>query len=178
MTLAPFAASAPTIEITSAAWYALYTKPHAERQVSQALQARGHETYLPMMPVWRARRRRMEDEPLFACYSFVHLDLDEIGISEVAWLPGVRSVVSFGGEPTPMPEGIIEHIRRRVRQMTGTPQNVMRPGDRVRITEGPFKDLEAVFEDHLTGFERAQVLVQVMGRLTRCAVDTNQLERF
>ncbi|MFN8496871.1 MAG: transcription termination/antitermination NusG family protein [Anaerolineae bacterium] len=163
---------------TKCAWYALYTKPHAERQVSEALAARGHESYLPLMPVWRARRRRMEEEPLFACYSFVHLDLDEVGISQVTWLPGLRTVVSFGGEPTPLPQDMIEHIRRRVRQMTGTPQNVLRSGDRVRITAGPLKDLEAVFEGHLSGFERAQILVEVMGRFTRCDVNTEILERF
>ncbi|MFN8485848.1 MAG: transcription termination/antitermination NusG family protein [Anaerolineae bacterium] len=165
-------------QITRSAWYALYTKPHAERQVSQALAARGHETYLPMMPVWRARRRRMEEEPLFACYSFVHLDLDEVALSQVNWLPGLRNVVSLGGEPTPLPTDVIEHIQKRVRQMTGTPQNVLRAGDRVRITDGLLKDLEAVFEGHLSGFERAQILVEVMGRFTRCDVNTESLERF
>ncbi len=33
------------------AWYALYTKPHCERQVASALEAKGMETYFPAIPV-------------------------------------------------------------------------------------------------------------------------------
>lgn len=160
------------------AWYALYTKPHAERQVSQALEVRGMETYLPMMPVWRARRRRMEEEPVFACYSFVRADLSKIGMSDLSWLPGLRSVVNFDGEPTPLPDHVVDYIRQHVQSLSGAPQNVLQRGDRVRIIEGPLAELSAVFEGHLSGYERAQVLVQVLGRLTRCDIKTSSLEKY
>ncbi len=159
-------------------WYALYTKPRAERQISQALQVHEIETYLPTVEVWRARRRRVEKEPLFACYLFARIDLERVGRSAVAWTPGLRYMVGGeAGEPTPVPDEIINYIRQGVTKMTVQgPAIRFQPGDLVQITEGPFKDLDGIFEQHLSGYERAQVLVQVLGRLTRYDVPVEWLK--
>jgi transcriptional antiterminator RfaH len=160
-------------------WYALYTKPRAEYQVSEALQARNIETYLPTIPVWRARRRRLEEDPLFACYLFARLDLQQTGFSTVAWTPGLRYVVgSSEGKPTPVPETVVTYIRHREAEVEGHSPTGLQSGDRIRITEGPFAELDGVFEQHLSGYERAQVLVKVLGRLTRYDVPTEWLRRL
>jgi transcriptional antiterminator RfaH len=160
-------------------WYALYTKPHVERQVNQVLESRGLETFLPTIPVWRARRRRFEAEPLFACYLFARLDLEQLGLSAVAWTPGLRRLV--GGEteaPTPVPEEVINYIRRRIEGVTAQDGLVVfKSGEPVDITAGPFKDLEAIFDSHLSGAERAQVLIKVLGRLTRYEVPLEWLKK-
>ena len=158
-------------------WYALYTKPRAEYQVSEALQARNIETYLPTIQVWRVRRRRMEEDPLFACYLFARLDLQQIGLSTVAWTPGLRYVIGSEGTPNPVPEAVVTYIRRRVAETEGYSPTGLHPGDRIRITEGPFAELDGVFEQHLSGYERAQVLVEVLGRLTRYEVPTEWLKQ-
>ena len=157
-------------------WYALYTKPRAEYQVRDTLQARDIETYLPTITVWRARRRRMEEEPLFTCYLFARFDLEETGLSTVAWLPGLRHVVGSAEAPTPVPEQLIAYLRQREQEMAGHSPTGLQPGDRVRIIEGPFADLNAVFDQHLSGFRRAQVLVEVLGRLTRYELPTEWLK--
>ncbi|HWH76680.1 MAG TPA: hypothetical protein VNT76_04890, partial [Candidatus Binatus sp.] len=41
------------------------------------------------------------------------------------------------------------------------------PGDIVRINEGPFSGLEAVFDQKLKGSERVAVLLEILGRQTR-----------
>jgi transcriptional antiterminator RfaH len=160
-------------------WYALYTKPRAEYQVSEALQTHEIETYLPTVEVWRARRRRVEEEPLFTCYLFARIDLEHLGHSTVAWTPGLRYMVGGeAGAPLPVPDEVITYMRQRVNQMDNQgPLGQFQTGNPVCIIEGPFKDLDAIFEQHLSGYERAQVLVQVLGRLTRCDVPTEWLKQ-
>ena len=159
-------------------WYTFYTKPRAESQVVEALEARKFETYLPTVKVWRARRRRVEEEPLFSCYLFARLDLKKVGPSAVAWTPGLRHIVGAkGGRPTVVPDKIIAYIQQRIAGMEPHRPGVqIKPGDPARITAGPLKDLDAVFEQHLSNTERAQVLVRVLGRLTRYNVSLDWLE--
>lgn len=157
-------------------WYALYTKPHAERQVADALEQRGIHSYVPTILRWRARRRQLEREPLFACYSFAQIDFHQVSMNTISWLPGLRAIVNSEGKPLPISEKIMTYIHDRVDEFNGERPGVLQSGDRVRITEGPFKDLEAVFDTHLSGYERAQVLVRVLGRLTRCELTTHWLE--
>lgn len=164
-----------TVEPT---WYALHTKPHAERQVSTALTARGFETYLPTVRVWRARRRQVEEEAFFACYSFVRVSLAEVGLSAITWVPGLRSVVSSEGRPLPVSPAVIQAIQRHLNHAPVQGSRRIEPGDSVTITEGPMRDLEGVFQGHLSSMERAQVLINVLGRLTRVEVRESWLRRL
>lgn len=153
---------------SQAEWYTLYTKPFAEQQVSEALRVRGFEVFLPTLTVWRARRRQYEREPLFPCYCFVRLDWDHVGLSNVNWLPGLRWIVQTEGQPIPIPEDIIYHLRDRSHEANGTATRRFTPGEQVRVLEGPYQDLDAVFVEPLSGQERAAILIQTLGRLIRC----------
>lgn len=157
-------------------WYALHTKPHAERQVSAALDVRGIQTYLPLVAVWRARRRRVEDQPLFPCYTFAWVDFTSVATSALTWLPGMRQVVNCDGIPIPVPDKVIRYIRSQTSPVAGEEPGRFRRGDMVRIIDGPLKDLKAVFEQPLSGYERAQVLVSVLGRLSQCELPVDWLE--
>lgn len=159
-------------------WYALFTKPRAETQVQQVLQNRDIEIYLPTLQVWRVRRQQLETEPLFPGYLFARVCLKTVGISEIAWTPGLRHIVgAAGGDPPPVPDAVISYIKQRVALLNPQrPGANLRRGETVIITTGPLKDLAAVFEQHLSGAERAQVLVRVLGRLTRYNVPLDWLK--
>ncbi|MCW5879379.1 MAG: hypothetical protein KIS91_00315 [Anaerolineae bacterium] len=171
-------AVAPTHSVDTPTWYALHTKPHAEQQVTTALQARGFETYLPTIPVWRARRRQTEAEPFFECYSFVRVALSVVGLSAITWVPGLRAVVSSEGHPIPIAPSVIDTIQRHLGHLPPTGPRRLEPGDRVEITTGPLQDLEGIFQGHLSSVERAQVLVNVLGRMTRVEIRENWLRRI
>jgi len=158
-------------------WYALYTKPHKERHVSSFLQSRGFETYLPTIQVRKNGTRKTE--PFFSCYLFVRLNPDA-GLSSVRWTPGLRRIVSFGDEPPVVPDHAISLIQRRVAEMGELDYSGSRfqPGDRLRITGGPLRDFEAVFDRALSCQDRAMVLVDLLGRLTRCEVDVSCLGKL
>jgi len=159
-------------------WYALYTKPHAERQVAGALHERGLEVFLPT--VRKHYRRRWQAGPLFPCYLFTRVDLEQVGYSAVAWTPGLRRIVAFDDRPAMVPEEAIEMIRQRLVEIEGQgglPTHGFKPGDEVRLKDGPLQGLHAIFEGPMGPAERVRVLIEFLGQANRAEVPAADLER-
>lgn len=163
-------------------WYAVHTKLHKEHMVQYLLQSRGIETYLPLLRATDKRRRagRLE-KPFFTCYLFARMDLARVPLSSVNWAPGVARVVSFGGQPAVVPDKVIHWLQERLASMDGRGFYrglPLRPGDRLRVTKGPLRDMEAIFDQRLSSAERVRVFIEILGRLTACQIDLNCLERI
>jgi len=159
-------------------WYALYTKPHKEFQVEGLLQAQGIETYLPTVRRKVRRRDRPRSKVYFPCYLFARIDFDTTPRSSIAWLPGMRHIVMSGEQPAVVADEIVDLIRSRLDGVEEIAYGSLRQGDRVRITSGPLRDLEAVFDRPLSAADRVRVLLDVMGRLTPVELDGRQLVRL
>jgi transcriptional antiterminator RfaH len=156
-------------------WYAFYTKPHKEDHVSSFLQEKGLETYLPTVQV--RRNGKSKTVPFFSCYLFVRMDPAD-ALPGVRWTPGLRRIVGFGDKPAVVPDEAVSLIRRRVTEMGEVDYaSRFRSGDRVAIKNGPLKYHEAVFDRTLSSRDRALVMVDWLGRLTRCEVDVGCLEK-
>jgi transcriptional antiterminator RfaH len=152
-------------------WYTLYTKPMMEQHVGEMLRSKGIETYAPTLKVPR-KRRPMVDRALFPRYMFARVDLEVVGLSAIKWTPGLISIVSFGGGPVVVPDEVVVLIKERLAEMEMRGYAArFRSGDRVRIIEGPFQDLEAIFERPVSAGERVRVLIDLLGRLTSCEVE-------
>lgn len=152
-------------------WYALYTQPHKERQVHGLLEEMGCESYLPTVQRKIRRRDRPDEVVYFPCYLFACLDFDETPQSSIAWMPGIRRIVSFGDQPAIVAEDLVDLIRVRLGQMDEVGYRRLKQGDRVRFSSGPLRDLDAIFDRPLSATDRVRVLLNVMGRMT--AVDTD-----
>jgi transcriptional antiterminator RfaH len=154
-------------------WHVLYTKPHCENQVTGALTAAGIETYLPVMPVVSPRRGRAAVRPFFPCYLFAHVDLKQVGVSRLNWMPGMRHLVTFGGVAARVDQSIIIGIRDHLTQphVMDVHGEVLERGDHVVITTGPMQGIEALFNRQLSAAGRVQVLIQVLERWTACEID-------
>lgn len=162
-------------------WYTVQTKPRAEHQVREALAGKGLTVYLPLVRVTRVNPRARPVVPLFPCYLFVQVDLEQVGRSAINWAPGVVRLVSFGSEPVAVPDAVIEHVKRRLAEVEKSGEFGLGPfrhGDHVRITTGPFRDLDAVFDQKLTAKGRARVLIEFLGRLTATEIDLDALEKL
>jgi len=162
-------------------WYALHTKPRKEHMVRDLLEDRGIEAYLPVLRATSTQHlRKRRDKPLFTRYLFAHMDLTDVPLSSLNWTPGVTRVVSFGGQPTVVQEEVIHWLKDRLARMDakdyyrGLP---LRAGDRLRVTTGPLKDMEVIFRRRLSSMDRAQVLVDILGRLTACQIGIGCLDR-
>ena len=135
-------------------WYTLYTKPHKEEQVSSFLESKGYETYLPTISL--KKNSREKTVPFFSCYLFVRMNTF-LDFSHIRWTPGLRAIVSFGGQPAAVPKDAIHLMKERLAQMqeSGYPTHLFQPGDRVVVKSGPLRDFEAVFDRRLSSKDRA-----------------------
>jgi transcription antitermination factor NusG len=126
-----------------ASWFALRVKPRHERSSAAHLAGRGLEQFAPL---YRTRRRWSDriqavDLPLFPGYVFCRFTRQQK--RDVVSAPGVRSVVSFGGEPAPIGDGEIDAVRAIAASgLPYGPWPFLRQGARVRIAAGCMKGLE------------------------------------
>ncbi len=161
-------------------WYALYTKPKMEHQVSTLLDKKGIHTYLPLMEVLDKKGHTWVRQPFFPCYLFAQADLDVVGRGALAWTPGLRRLVGFGGEPAVVGDDIIAVLQKRLEAKRGRRllDERFRPGERVVIKTEPFQGLEAVFAEALSASGRVRVLLNYLGRQMSCEVNIEALEKF
>ena len=150
-------------------WYALQTKVNREKDVEKRLTDLRLEVFLP----WMQARRRIGSKfhwvkvPLFPGYVFCRLDMVVSG-KAARYSPGVRDFLKFGSRVAEVGDDIIEGLRERCPGGVAQIDPVKaKPGDIVRINEGPFSGLEAIFEQKLKGSERVAVLLEILGRQTR-----------
>jgi transcription antitermination factor NusG len=124
-------------------WYAAYTNANHEKRVTQQLEERSVEHFLPLYESvrrWKDRRVRLQ-MPLFPGYVFVRLAFrDRLPLLQI---PGVVHLVSFNGRPTPLPQEDIQAIRNCLdRGQQVEPHPYLTAGRRVRIMSGPLQGLE------------------------------------
>lgn len=161
-------------------WYALRSKPQKEDIVSKQVRARGFEVFYPRLRVNPVNPRSRKYKSYFPGYLFVKADIEAVGLSTFQWLPHSNGLVSFGGEPSSVPDNLIFAIMRRVKDIADAGGEVfddLHKGDVVRIGYGPFEGYEAIFDARLPGSERVRVLLQFLSnRYVPVELAASQLE--
>jgi transcriptional antiterminator RfaH len=147
-------------------WYALFTKPRREFIVAESLEARGLDTFVPTI-AYHGKRGNLLEKPFFPRYVLSRFDWEREGWSEVQWTRGLTRVVTFDGRPAFLPDEHVAYLLERLDRIDGDEFLKIKPGTKVRVTEGPFKDMEAIFDGQLNGEQRVAVLLQILGRQTR-----------
>jgi len=159
-------------------WIVLFSQPNREFLVQSILAAEHIETYLPTVKPAQTRKDRRKEIPFFPRYLFARVDMATVPESSLSWVPGMTSVVKFDGKIARVKQEMIDLIRQRVAQVTDHGYGGLQRGDRVRITSGPLRDIEAAFEKPLSASGRVRILVEILGRLTACEVEYSALERI
>lgn len=160
-------------------WYVVYTKPNSEKRVAMALKERGLETFLPEITV-RSSDQNKKRVAFFPGYMFVRIDLKVDNPSHWIWMPGVRYIVAYGDQPVPVPNEVINLIRNKLREREAFHTKLVhgiRPGDTVKITDGPFEGMLAVFSGPTTPDARVQVLLGGLSNLARLRISPASLEK-
>ena len=163
-------------------WYALRTKPRKEDVVWGQVRSAGYETYYPRLKVNPVNPRARKLIPYFPGYLFIRIDLEKTGQSIIQWMPHTVGLVSFGGEPAPVPDGLVIELHRRVKEIMDAGGEVfqgIKPGDPVFIMDGPFRGFEAIFNSRIPGSERVKVLLELMvsQRQVPIELDAGQITR-
>lgn len=160
-------------------WFALHTRPYSERKVAVRLGRYDIETYVPLTES-ESDRSDAKPVPFFPGYMFMHVDMDEANPNHWRFTPGVRYIVSYGNEPVAVPEELVQTVRQELdalHERRGQPRGRFEPGERVRITSGPLKDMVAIFDGPTEPAERVHVLLEVMSRYKRIDIAESALEK-
>lgn len=159
-------------------WYTLQTNPNAEYQVTTYLVRRGIDFYLPEVDAPRSRRQRKK-KPFFPGYLFIKVDFEQVELSAIRWTPGLRRIVSFDDQPLAVDDEVIDYIQSCLdRQKQQPAEHDFKPGDVVKIKDGPFAGLEAVFDSDITPAKRVQILLQILGHANRVTINVDDLEKL
>lgn len=161
-------------------WYLVHTKPRQEQCAFENLQRQGYECYLPTLLSEKLRQGKLVvvDEPLFPRYLFIKLGQDD---SAQSWAPirstrGVSRLVSFGVQPAKVDERLVYQLQAKEAAKHVEPQRLFAAGQRVRLTEVPFADIEGIYL-MAEGERRAMVLIELMCKPVRVAVTPASLRQ-
>ncbi|WP_313650347.1 transcription/translation regulatory transformer protein RfaH [Pseudomonas soli] len=145
----------------TATWYLVHCKSRQDERAEEHLRRQGFTCYRPRLARQRLVRGRMlpVEESLFPGYIFVWLE-PGADRSTLRSTRGVLCLVSFGGYPLSVPSALVEALQSRT---GGGGQEQLQAGDKVRILEGAFADLDAIFQC-IDGEGRAVLLMNVLSR--------------
>ncbi len=146
-------------------WYVFQSKTRKEQFLCEQLHMRDVETFFPCIRVNPVKSSNQKLQPYFPGYVFGRVDLESFGRSALSWLPGLVRIVNFGGDPVSVQDYLVSTIRQHVdtlNRSAGQASRAFRPGDVVTIQGGPFAGYEAIFNAHLPGRDRAEVLLKML----------------
>lgn len=145
-------------------WFAVLTKPRAERIGREHLERQGFECRLPLLRRESRPHRPGAAEPLFPRYLFLRADPSRDDLARVRSTRGVCGLVRFGVEPARVPATVVDALAARS-DADGCVRLDPPPlveGAPVRVVDGPLAGVEAIFRAHAAA-DRVLLLVRLIG---------------
>lgn len=179
-------------------WYVLLCQPQRERTAADALTERLFRVYLPLMTVIRSyavrtafgviRRKHRLPVPIFPGYCFLNFsftcDAERRDLVEAA--PGVRRFLLVNQTFAVISSDAVRAIQDKENELNDRrrkPKLVQQGfsrGERVLITEGPFRDFVATISDieRLDDGQRISLLFDLLGRDTVTTLPVDHIRRL
>tara|TARA_B100000959_G_scaffold129706_1_gene136112 strand:+ start:232 stop:705 length:474 start_codon:yes stop_codon:yes gene_type:complete len=139
-------------------WYLIKTKPRQENIAKQNLENQGYLTFCPIAKI------NNKLVVLFPGYLFVQLNEKTQNWSPINSTKGVSHFVKFGLNFAKVPISVIQLIKTNQHITTEKLMNLnkFKPGDKVQISDGAFKNWVAIFKCYKPG-ERVILLMNLLG---------------
>ena len=125
----------------------------------------------------REGKRRTIERRVFPGYILVQMIMDEDSWYVVRNTPGVTGFVGMGNEPTALRPEEVSQIMRRMEAEAPKIKVTFRPGQKVRIIDGPFNEFIGTVGDIDMEKAKVRVLVSFFGRETPVELDFLQVEK-
>ncbi|MDC0198013.1 transcription/translation regulatory transformer protein RfaH [Candidatus Thioglobus sp.] len=140
-------------------WYLLKIKPNQEAIALQNLQNQDYDTYCPNAFI------NNKKITLFPGYLFINLDNEKQNWLPIRSTKGVLNFVKFGLNFAKVPNNIIQLIKKNEQNSLNKLINLdnFKPGDKVQITEGIFKNCNAIFKSFKSS-DRVILLINLLGQ--------------
>lgn len=126
----------------------------------------------------RDGQRKSSRRRVFPGYILVEMVLDDESWYVVRNTPGVTGFVGSGAKPSSLTQEEVDKILQRMEAEQPRIKVSFRPGETVRIIEGPFADFMAVVDELYPERGKVRVLVSFFGRETPVEMDFLQVERI
>jgi len=122
-------------------------------------------------------KRRTVERHIFPGYVLVNMALSEESWYVVRNTPGVTGFVGMGNNPTPLRPEEVAQIVKRMEAEAPMVKVSYKPGERVRIVDGPFNDFRGVVAEIDMERTKVRVMVSFFGRETPVELDFLQVEK-
>jgi len=170
-------------------WYAIHTYSGYEERVKKNLEQRikfmdaADDIAQVVVPTEeeveiRGGQRRNVARKILPGYVLVEMRLTDDSWSIVRNTPGVTGFVGSGGKPVPLSDEEAEQILKQMRAETPRVKVGFRPGQSVRVTDGPFADFVGIVDEVGADKGKVKVLLTLFGRETPVELDFLQVEKL
>jgi transcriptional antiterminator NusG len=122
-------------------------------------------------------KRRTIERRVFPGYILVNMLLTEESWYVVRNTPGVTGFVGMGNSPTPLRSEEVAQIIKRMEAEAPRIKVTFKPGERVRIVDGPFNDFRGTVSEIDMERAKVRVMVNFFGRETPVELDFLQVEK-
>ena len=122
-------------------------------------------------------KRRTIERRVFPGYILVQMIMTEESWYVVRNTPGVTGFVGMGNTPTPLRTEEVSQIIKRMEAEAPRIKVTFKPGERVRIIDGPFNDFRGTVSEIDMERAKVRVMVNFFGRETPVELDFLQVEK-
>jgi transcriptional antiterminator NusG len=122
-------------------------------------------------------KRRTVERRVFPGYILVNMILTEESWYVVRNTPGVTGFVGMGNTPTPLRPEEVAQIIKRMEAEAPRIKVTFKPGERVRIGDGPFNEFRGTVSEIDMERAKVRVMVNFFGRETPVELDFLQVEK-
>lgn len=122
-------------------------------------------------------RRKTVERRVFPGYILVNMIMSEESWYVVRNTPGVTGFVGMGNQPTALRPEEVAQIIKRMEAEAPRIKVTFKPGERVRIVDGPFNDFRGIVDGIDMERAKVRVMVNFFGRETPVELDFLQVEK-
>jgi transcriptional antiterminator NusG len=171
------------------AWYVIHSYSGYENKVKKNLETRiesmemRDKIFQVVVPTEeeveiRDGARRTLKRRVFPGYILVQMIMDDDSWAVVRNTPGVTGFVQSGEKPSSLSEDEVKEILQRMEVETPRIRISFRPGQAVRVVEGPFAEFIGTVDDLNMEKGKVRVLVSFFGREVPVEMDLLQVEKL
>ncbi|OGZ27770.1 MAG: transcription termination/antitermination protein NusG [Candidatus Nealsonbacteria bacterium RIFOXYB1_FULL_40_15] len=170
-------------------WYVIHTYSGYEDAVAKSLKQRvdslGMEDKIFSVVVPKEKKikiksgkRKIVEEKIYPGYVLVEMIVTDDSWYVVRNTPNVTGFVGVGTTPVPVSKGEIDSLQKRMGSEEPQYKIEVKPGDNIKITDGPFKDFDGKVSEIDQERGKIKVLVNLFGRDTPVELDSLQIKKI
>ena len=126
----------------------------------------------------RSGQRRTVAKKILPGYVLVQMKMSDQSWNIVRNTPGVTGFVGSGSKPIPLREEEVEQILKQMMAEAPRVKVGFKPGQSVRVIDGPFTDFVGTVDEITAGKGKVKVLLSLFGRETPVELDFLQVEKL